>query len=223
MTPEALIPVAFLAGFFGSGHCIGMCGPLVVLLEGSHSEARAWRIRFGYNLGRGLTYMLLGAIAGAAGLVLTKIAGIDTALRVLRWLAAALVIALGINLLFRLQLLRWLEEGGAALWRAISPVTRRVLPIRSLPGAVAAGLAWGALPCGLVYSSVALAASTATAVYGALVMSAFWLGTLPTLLATGAAAGRIAVLARRDTPRRIAGALMIAVGAFALALPLLSL
>jgi len=219
MTPEALLPVALLAGLFGSGHCIGMCGPVVVLLEGPAAAAE-WRYRLAYNAGRGLFYLLLGGVAGAVGLVLTRVAGIDVALRVLRFVAAALVVAIGINLLFRLQLLGFLERSGAFLWRGVSPLARRLLPIRSLPAALGAGFAWGALPCGLVYSSVALAASTASAAAGALVMLAFWLGTLPTLLAVGAAAGRVAALSQRDIPRRIAGGLMVAVGVAALALPL---
>ena len=221
MTPEALLPVAFLAGFFGGGHCLGMCGPVVVLLESGSAEGPGWARRFAYNAGRVLFYAVLGAVAGAFGLMLTKIAGIDTGLRVLRWAAALLVIALGLNLLFNLRLLRFLESAGAVIWRKVSPVTRRLLPIRSLTGAVGAGFVWGMLPCGLVYSAAALAASSGSAVTGAGVMLAFWLGTLPALLTAGVSAGRIAGWSRHPSWRRVAGSLMVAVGLVSVGLPVM--
>lgn len=220
MSAEALLPVAFLAGFFGGGHCFGMCGPVVVLLESRQEAARQWPYRVLYNAGRGLFYMLMGAVAGALGLVLTKVAGVEAGLRLLRWIAAGIVLALGANLLFNWQLLRFLESGGAVIFRALSPLTRRVLPITSPPRALTAGFLWGALPCGLVYSALALAASTGRAAAGAGLMLAFWLGTLPALLAAGASAGKLHAWSRRAALRRIAGAVMIAVGTLALALPM---
>jgi sulfite exporter TauE/SafE len=223
VSPDALLPVALLAGFFGGGHCFGMCGPVVVLLEGQPTRGRAWQYRLLYNAGRGLFYMLLGAIAGAIGLVLTRVAGMDAGLRLLRWFAAGLVVALGLNLLFNLRLLGFLESGGAAIWRRISPLTRRLLPITSPPRALAVGFFWGALPCGLVYSSVALAATAGTAVAGAAVMLAFWIGTLPALLVAGASAGKLAQWSRRPALRRVAGVVMIVIGLLALALPMMTM
>ena len=219
MTWLALLPVAFAAGLFGSGHCLGMCTPVVVLFEGSTDASSRWRYRLALNAGRGAFYVTLGAVAGGIGLVLTRIAGIDATLRLLRWAAALLVIAIGLNLLFRLPLLTVLESGGARLWQGIAPAARSLLPIRSPGGAAAAGYLWGALPCGLVYSAVALAATTGSIGGGAAVMAAFWAGTLPTLLAAGAAAGRLRSLSARPLLRRIAGVLMIGVGVAALVLP----
>ena len=50
---------------------------------------------------------------------------------------------------------RWVlifERAGGALWGRLQPVFKKLLPVRNLPGAFAAGMAWGWLPCGLVYS-----------------------------------------------------------------------
>jgi len=162
----ALLPVAFAAGLFGSAHCVGMCTPIVVLFENSVDPASRWRYRLALNAGRAAFYVTLGAVAGGLGLVLTRIAGIDATLQLLRWTAALLVIAIGINLLFRLPLLAVLESGGARLWQRIAPAARSILPIRTPGGATAAGFLWGALPCGLVYSGVALAATTASVAGG---------------------------------------------------------
>ena len=220
MNAELLWPAALMAGFLGSGHCFGMCGPVVVLLEGTGpATGSPWRRRLAYNIGRLLFYSLLGAIAGAVGLVVTQVAGLQLALRLLRTLAAALVIAIGLNLAFDLRLLSVLERGGAGIWRRLSPLARQVLPATSVPRALAAGFIWGALPCGLVYGVVAMAATTGGPAAGAVVMSVFWLGTLPALLLAGSAAGRIGELTGSRVLRRVSGVLLVAIGGFALAMP----
>jgi len=224
MTLELLLPAVFLAGFFGSGHCLGMCGPVVVLLETPHGQATAfngmWR-RLIYNLGRMLFYVLLGAIAGALGVVLTRIAGINAGVSLLRILAGLLVIALGLNLLFDLRLLSYLEKGGALVWRRLAPLARYVLPIFTPARALAAGFIWGALPCGLVYSSAAIAATSGSAPAGALIMFTFWLGTLPALLVAGASASKLAAWVRHRSLRRLTGLMLVGIGLFALAMPYL--
>lgn len=210
MTGQLALPAAFLAGFFGSTHCLGMCGAIVVLFEqpGSHG----WIRRLCYNLGRMGFYVLLGLIAGAGGAILTRAAGVGTGLMTLRLLAGLLVIAIGLNLLFDWTATRFLEEAGAGLWHRLSPFAARLLPVTTLPRALAAGFIWGALPCGLVYSAVALAATAGTVVGGGLTMAAFWLGTLPALVLAGASAERLTRWRSRRIFRRSAGLIMIAIG-----------
>ena len=222
MTLDLLLPVAFLAGFFGSGHCLGMCGPIIVLLESADGSPRAFNPtlrRLAYNSGRMLFYVLLGVIAGALGVVLTKIAGIKVGLSLLRILAGLLVIALGLNLLFDFRGLSFLEKGGALIWRRLSPLARHVLPISTPARALGAGFIWGALPCGLVYSSVAIAGTSGSATSGALIMLVFWLGTLPALLLAGASARKLGEWTRRPSLRRLTGVMLIGIGIFALAMP----
>jgi sulfite exporter TauE/SafE len=224
MSLELLLSAALVAGFVGSGHCFGMCGPVVVLLENpaNHMAGAPPLIkRLTYNIGRLCFYMLLGAIAGASSIVLTKIAGAGITLKVLRIVAAILVIALGLNLLFGLRSLAFLEKGGAVIWRRLAPLAKYVLPMTSLPRAFGTGFLWGALPCGLVYGAVAIAASSGGAASGALIMAAFWLGTLPALLLAGASAQKLSSLTRHLSFRRVAGVVMILIGVYALAMPYL--
>lgn len=222
MSLELLLPVALLAGFFGGGHCFGMCGPIVVMFESAGgASGMSLTNRLGYNSGRGIFYAVLGTAAGALGTVLTRVAGLESGLSLLRIAAAALVVVLGINLLFNVQLLRRLESGGSILWRKLSPLARYVLPMTSLPRAVATGILWGALPCGLVYSAVAMAATTGSGPAGALVMLTFWAGTLPGLLFAGASAKQLNRWAKRPVLRRVTGLTLIAAGLFALAMPYL--
>jgi sulfite exporter TauE/SafE len=219
MTAELAVITALLAGFFGSSHCLGMCGAVVVLFEGRESArpaASAWFRRVLYNVGRGCFYALLGGIAGLTGAILTQAAGINAGLLLLRAIAAILVIAIGLNLIFDWRLTRFLESAGAGLWKKMSRCARHVLPATTSTRAFAAGFIWGALPCGLVYSAVAIAATSGNAWTGAVAMLAFWLGTLPALLLAGASADRLNRLRARKSLRRFAGILVILVGLAAL-------
>ena len=217
-----LLAAALSAGFLGSAHCLGMCGPVVLLFESPGQVAAPLAPtlrRLLYNLGRLACYALLGAAAGAAGIILTRVAGLDAGLRLLRWFAAAMVMLLGLNLLTDWRALAALERAGAALWRRVQPLARHALPVTTPARALAAGFLWGMLPCGLVYTSVAIAAGSGGPVQGAVIMLAFWLGTLPALLAAGASAAGIAGWSRRSRLRRVAGAVLVASGAIALLLP----
>ena len=139
MNLELLLPAALAAGFFGSTHCLGMCGPVVVMLEeGAHGN---WLPRVLQNLGRLSCYALLGAAAAGAGRLVTAWPG--DGLVVLRVLASLLVVAMGLSLAFDRQPLRFLERAGASLWRYLAPLSRFVLPATSAPRAYAAGLLWG--------------------------------------------------------------------------------
>ena len=215
MNPELALTAAFVAGFFGSSHCLGMCGAVVVLLEHGGFESQ-WPRRLAYNGGRLGFYALLGAVAGAGGGVLTSIAGVNTGLIVLRLIAGMLVLAIAINLLFNWSATRFLEAAGSRIWQKLAPLARHVLPARSIPAALAAGFIWGALPCGLVYSAVALGATSGSAAGGAATMLAFWLGTLPAMLLAGASAQRLASLRSRRGFRIAAGTVMLILGLFAL-------
>jgi sulfite exporter TauE/SafE len=219
MTPELAFVAALLAGFFGSTHCIGMCGAVVVLFEGRASDATkssAWVRRLTYNFGRLCFYALLGSVAGVSGAVLTKTLGVSQGLMLLRILAAALVIAIGLNLLFDWRLTRFLETAGTGLWSKLSRLAKYVLPADTPGRALAAGFLWGALPCGLVYSAVAIAATTGSLAGGAAIMFAFWLGTLPAILAVGTSAQQLNRFKSHRTLRRIAGIVVILIGLAAL-------
>lgn len=220
MNAELLLPAAFIAGLFGSTHCIAMCGAIVVLFEneGKNPENRhRFLRRISYNTGRLGFYMLLGTVAGATGALLSKATGVTTGLMILRIIAAILVIGIGLNLMFNWNVTRFLEKSGAGLWRRLSPLLRHVLPISTPGRALGAGFLWGALPCGLVYSAVAMAATSGTALGGGLVMLVFWLGTAPALFLAGTFAHKLNAWRSRHAFRRVAGAVMILIGIVALA------
>ncbi|HSJ98097.1 MAG TPA: sulfite exporter TauE/SafE family protein [Myxococcota bacterium] len=212
---EALAAAAFAAGLLGGVHCAGMCGGIVGSLSAA-ARGPALPRQLAFNLGRIASYAMAGAAAGAAGGLL-QLAGPALAAQTVLFVAAnVLMVLLGMYVAGWGTALLRLESAGARLWRSIEPLRRRFFPIDTTARALGAGAVWGGLPCGLVYSMLALALASGGAAAGALVMLAFGLGTLPNLLAAGLAAHKVLALRRIPWVRRAAGAAIIAMAVFGL-------
>lgn len=214
---------AFVAGLLSAGHCFGMCGGIVGAFSiggagKGDGAGRSMRSRLpgllAYNAGRILTYAALGALAGALGATVGGLLPPEVARRGARLFAALFLVGLGLFLAGRPQFLQPIERLGARLWRRIEPLSRKLLVARGPGQAIALGLVWGFLPCGLVYSMLAMASLAGGPGDGALVMLAFGAGTLPALFAAGLAASRLRDLARSTVLRRAAAAVYIALGAW---------
>src|SRR5512134_1015410 len=175
--PGAVYVSAFLVGLLGGVHCLGMCGGIVGALSLQRPGAQpVAAFQLAYNLGRILSYGVAGALAGAIGFA----AGGAVAARVgLYVLANLMLLALGLHLAGLWQGVAALERVGVLLWARIRPLAARFLPVDSTPRALASGLLWGWLPCGMVYSVLTTALFSGSAARGFLVMLAFGLGTLP--------------------------------------------
>ncbi len=212
---EFSLPGALLIGLLGSTHCLGMCGGLAAVM--GQGATGPWRL-LSYNLGRLLTYGVLGGVAGALGATLLSVAPALTL--VLRLLAALLLVAMG------LYISRWwlgltrLERIGSGLWRVVQPVTRHLLPVTSHRQALLLGMCWGLLPCGLVYSTLTWALATADWRQSALLMVAFGLGTVPAMLSVGLLHEAVLARLRRQGFRTLAGVCVIAMGVWTAAMPL---
>lgn len=114
------------------------------------------------------------------------------------------------------RVLTVLEKLGSRLWQWVEPLGRRFLPVRTPLHAFGLGIIWGWLPCGLVYSVVAFAVTTGDALQGSLLMLAFGVGTLPTMLTLGAMANWLMRITRHSVVQQIVGALIIVFGLFIL-------
>lgn len=183
----------FTLGLVSSAHCIGMCGGIMgALTMAIPAEARAqrWLIVFSYNLGRILSYGIMGLLAG---LVAGKIAafGGGVALRVI---AGLLLLAMGLYLANWWQGLTRLEALGRYLWAYLQPVGKKLMPVDSVIKALLLGCVWGWLPCGLVYTALSLSMTQPAPLQAAAAMLAFGLGTLPALLAAGIFANHLRAL-----------------------------
>jgi hypothetical protein len=177
MSPEIL--TAFIVGFLGSFHCIGMCGPIAIALPVPNSSNLSFFTgRILYNLGRVVTYSFLGALLGLVG---GRIA-FSGAQQVVS-------IVLGVVIIIAVLLPQKYKN-----YFAQHPLTQKLAqPLRSnigvlfLKGTFSAmfmiGILNGFLPCGFVYIGLAGSISSGDAISGAAVMILFGLGTVPAMFA----------------------------------------
>ncbi|WP_444944893.1 sulfite exporter TauE/SafE family protein [Microbulbifer sp. ZKSA006] len=180
------LAAALAIGFLGSSHCIGMCGGISGALGMAvPGKKTAWMQLGSYQLGRLGSYALMGALAGALG------AAVLPVLTPLRFAAGIMLILMALYIGGIWSGLSWIEKGGRYLWRYVQPLSAKLLPVRSAGQALALGSLWGWLPCGLVYSALTFALAQGSAERSALAMFAFGLGTVPAMLATGAAAAQV--------------------------------
>ena len=214
-----LLAAAFGAGLLGSAHCLGMCGGISGLFAAGATVASIKTqlpLAIAYNVGRVLSYAFLGVIVALIGS--TAVSAIPDLAGPVRLAGCVLIIVVGLQVAFSWHLLAPVEKIGAAIWNRLVPHTKRLIPANSVSQATGLGLIWGWLPCGLVYSALLLAATTADPIGGGLVMVAFGLGTMPAMIATGLGASKLAAFMNRN--RLGAGLLIVLLGIATLAMPL---
>jgi len=169
---------AFMVGLLGSMHCIGMCAPLAMALPADRSSR--WRYvqsRLLYNLGRIITYSLLGLLFGLLG------EGISLALpqqylSIVAGLIVLISVALPASITRKVSLFLPLYRFTNFLKLQFSLQFRK----RGLSTSFFVGLLNGLLPCGMVYVALAGAIAGANSFYSATYMAVFGLGTFPLML-----------------------------------------
>jgi uncharacterized protein len=185
----ALIITIFTASLLGSPHCVGMCGAFAALAGGDLQQAgRAPQasLTLAYSLGRLLTYLAMGALAGLAGATLELGGELLGLQRVAAMTAGGVMLGLGIISLLRV--LGWRVPGMRApawLGRLARRGHRLAAGLRPGPRALAIGMLSTLLPCGWLYAFVISAAGTGSPWLGMLAMAAFWSGTLPLMVSLG--------------------------------------
>lgn len=212
MTVASLTPM-FVLGLLGTGHCIGMCGPLVFVFPGrtGRFSAHLW-----YHGGRILTYSLVGGLMGGIGAAMVRIAA-GTGSDPLAWMArtqvcfslAAAVFLLVFGLV-RVGLIAeppWLTLDDPQRIPAFGRLMR-MTGKNNTGNQFFLGLALGLLPCGLSFAAFARALAATGPMAGMAMLAAFGAGTLPGLLLIGMGAGGLARRFRRVSDV-LSGMLMI--------------
>lgn len=206
-----LVTTAFMLGLLSSAHCVGMCGGIMGALTMAvpvEAHRRRLALLITYNVGRILSYTLMGLLVGLFGQGFADMGGSTW----LRTLAGLLLIAMGLYLANWWRGLHYLEVGGRYLWAYLQPLGKSLMPVNTLLKALLLGGLWGWLPCGLVYSALMYAMAQAQPMSAATLMFAFGLGTLPAVLATGLAAQQFARLLQRQHIRWAFAVLIISFG-----------
>lgn len=211
----ALLAGVFAASVVGSVHCLAMCGPLTAL----HGGPRSLRLALTHSLGRLATYAVLGAAAGALGGALDLAGHLGEVQRAATLAAGLLVVAMGLTLAIRAHRAR--SPGAPAGTSAGQPLfaTALVKLGRMRPARKAAilGMLTGLLPCGWLWAFVITAGGTASPLTGAVVMFAFWLGTVPAMVGVLGLLGPALARLRARMPM-VTAAMLIVLGLGSLAL-----
>ena len=204
---------ALTLGLLGSAHCIGMCGGITAALSLSlhgRSRTQLYGLMLTYHLGRIISYTIAGFLLASLGWYL---GGLTPAIKMaLRYLAALMLMAMGLYLTGWWRGLAQLEKVGQRLWRHIQPRASALLPIRSPANALAVGMLWGWLPCGMVYSALTWSSVQGEPLRGALLMAAFGAGTTPSVLLAGAFSRQLDSVIQTRITRNLAGLLIILFG-----------
>lgn len=214
--PDTLIVTlasAFFMGLIGSTHCIGMCGGIVSTLNAGLATSRKHRpltISLAYNIGRITSYSIIGLLIGLFSSQLMN--SLPDPHAVSMKIGGVFFVLLGLYITQWLNGFKYFELAGGKLFRYIEPLGRKYLPPQKISDALLLGLVWGWLPCGLVYSALALAITQTDASFSMLTMAVFGLGTLPTLLLIGHFASQVRFWLQQPLLRQILGVLMIVYG-----------
>jgi sulfite exporter TauE/SafE len=218
---DPLYLIFLTTGFtVGFGHCIGMCGPIVVSLSLNLKGKNLFLPHLLYNTGRVITYTVLGGIMGATGsftLVAAHIAGIQK---------GAMIFAGIIIIVMALAMSGWLPLGRlfGDHYNPDGIITRgfrKLSQVKSTATNFPIGLLLGLLPCGPVYTALLAAAGAGMNATGALegivkgmaVMMLFGIGTIPALFIVAKLVD-MGWLKKRQIIYRIGTVLMIMVGLY---------
>lgn len=199
----ALVGTVFLASLLGSLHCAGMCGPFLLFAVGSDSgrPVRSHHLHLAYNLGRLMTYTVLGVFAGFVGQALDFGGSMIGVQRIAAILAGGLMIAFGVAVTLRTlgknvaqprapKFIQKIVSRGHAAAMDLDPTQR----------ALAIGLLTTLLPCGWLYAFAIVAAGTGNPLLGGLTMAVFWAGTVPILVSLGAGLRALTGPLRKHVP-----------------------
>lgn len=208
----SLFTIALLGGF---GHCIGMCGGIVIAYSGAKIDDTTGKFRqipahLAYGFGRVSTYALIGTLFGALG---SALAFTNTARGVLLMLAGLGMVAAGFSLAGKFSFLQKLEHS-LSHTRWYRTWITELIHGKSMGSFFALGMANGLLPCGFVYFFAISAAATAHPIWGALVMVTFGVATIPPLLLLGTFVGLVKQTHFRTWMMRVAMILVIIYGIF---------
>jgi sulfite exporter TauE/SafE len=197
-----LLATILVTSLAGSLHCLAMCGPLVTMSAGKHSL----RFALVHALGRLATYVTLGAFAGLLGRAVDVAGRVGAIQHAATIVAAAVIVGWGLRTIAIAR--GWIVPSGSSA----SAFARGLARVRTRRPAVRvwlAGALTGLVPCGWLWAFVVSAAGTGSVLLGAMVMSVFWLGTVPAMTGVLAVAGPLIDRLRRRMPVVTAIALIV--------------
>jgi len=207
-----IVSIAFLGSF---GHCIGMCGGIVlaystIKISPECSKVSKSVAHLLYNFGRVLTYTILGAIFGALGGVAT-FSNVTNGIFLV--ITGIVMVLAGLSLMGKIKFLTLIEHtfSSSSLYKK---AFQGILHSKSNMSFFTLGMLNGLLPCGFVYFFAITAASTASPFYGALVMFIFGISTIPAMFSLGFLSSLASATSFRNMMMALSSVAVILYGAF---------
>jgi uncharacterized protein len=188
-----IIISGFTLGLISSIHCVGMCGPIALALPVHHlaGAKRVFSLVL-YNIGRLITYSILGLTFGLLGRKL-HIAGLQ------QWLSICIGVLIIVFLVYSYQRKTGIKiAGGDWFHMKVQVLMGKLLHSKSLSGLTMLGILNGLLPCGMVYLAIAGAVNTNKVWDGSLFMMMYGVGTLPAMLTLSLFGFMISLKARNN-------------------------
>lgn len=206
-----IITIAFAGSF---GHCIGMCGGFIFAysstkIDDSMSRAEQLMRHSAYNIGRVSSYTMLGMLFGGVGMLFS----VSMATKGILLITAGILMIITALSMLGISKLLHLLEGSFLNFPIFKTLFSRLIKSKSIKSFFALGMMNGFFPCGFVFFFAAKAASSASMIEGGLIMLAFGLATVPTLLALGQSINFMREIAFRQTMNRLAA---ISIGIYGL-------
>lgn len=218
---DPLYPVFLAAGFtVGFGHCIGMCGPIVVSLSLNLKGRSPYLPHLLYNAGRIITYTLLGGLMGLTGSFPIVASNIQSIQKGALIFTGIMIIVMALAMSGRLSMGNIFGDScrpDGFIVKGFKKISR----IDTVAAYLPVGLLLGLLPCGPVYTALLAAAgagmNAATTgegiVKGMMVMLCFGIGTVPSLFLIAKLVD-MGWLKKRQIIYRIGSVLMLMVGVY---------
>lgn len=181
------ILTALLIGLAGNIHCIGMCSSIITIFSISLSKDKQKYLHFYnlyYNLGRLIGYVLINLTAFTLGLILIKTLKIEN-LSFLKLLSGLTLLIISFYLLNIVNLIKSIEKLGFGIWNHINTYSKLFFPIKNPFQGIILGIIWSHIPCGLVYSTIIWSTSSGSMFKSIILISFFWVGTLPSMFGLG--------------------------------------
>ncbi|MGV3698010.1 sulfite exporter TauE/SafE family protein [Flavobacterium sp.] len=172
-----MLYTAFLLGLVSSLHCIGMCGPIAMMLPVACSNPQKKVLQIiTYHIGRLVSYSIIGFLFGMIGRGF-YLAGIQQQLSIFAGVAMIVMVLLPANVFARYNFSRPIFQMVSKLKSGLA----KRFSIASFQSVFLIGVLNGLLPCGMVYAAVFGALTMPTLSYAVLYMALFGAGTVPLL------------------------------------------
>ncbi len=220
---DAALGIIFLTTGFavGFGHCIGMCGPIVISMAMNMGPGNTTWPHLFYHAGRITTYTILGGIMGMTGSFTMIVSRIELIQKSILIFSGILIVFMGVLMSGLLTKMSCFGSG-KGLQTIFSRVFQRLTALKSSFAYFPLGLLLGLLPCGPVYTGLIASARTGMDtpdifsgfINGMVLMLAFGLGTVPALFIVGKLATGAGALMQRQLIYRAGAVIMMAVGVY---------